>query len=174
MTQSPAPRPDPWAVVEHHARAAAERAPGDSMNSAQRLTLYVSAAPDVIGARRLASGELGIGGKGVTWWVAPIPASDRLVAWNDRGDAMVSNPTVATLRRVWIGSLGVGISFLPFARIAGPRAIIPALIVGVAAAFVIGRIAPRWVLFGDGHNHPLAERTLEQFLQRYEEDVVRS
>jgi hypothetical protein len=172
VTQSSAPRPDPWAVVEHHARAAAERAPGDAMNSAQRLALYVSAAPELIHARRLAVGELGIGRKDVEWWVAPAPASNRILAWNDRGEALLSNPSGAALRRLVVGSAGVGISFLPFARLAGPRAIIPALLVGVAAAFLVGRIAPRWVLFGDAPDPVTAAGVVEALAEEYEKEVV--
>lgn len=37
-------RPDPWAVVEHHARAMASGSPEDELTSGQRLALYAAGA----------------------------------------------------------------------------------------------------------------------------------
>lgn len=171
-----APHPDPWAVVEHHARVAAARGTEATLSPGQRLALYAATAPEVIGARRMERGELGVLGRFARdgeWWTAAIPGSGDRLAWNERGEVVVSNRTDAAIRQAVIGGFGALLAFTAFARIAGPRALFPALVVGVGVAVLAARLAMRWTLLGDGQNHPLAEQTLQQFLQRYEEGVVR-
>ena len=55
MSDLPArpPHPDPWAVVEHHARIAAARGTEAVLSPGQRLALYATTAPEVIVARRM-------------------------------------------------------------------------------------------------------------------------
>jgi hypothetical protein len=170
------PHPDPWAVVEHHAQAAAARGTEAVLSPGQRLALYATTAPEVIGARRMERSEFGMLGRFTRsgeWWTAAIPGSGDRLAWNEQGDVVVSNRTDAAIRQAVIGGFGALLAFTAFARIAGPRALFPALIVGVGVAVIAARVATRWTLLGDGRNHPLAERTLQQFLQRYEEGVAR-
>ncbi len=171
-----APHPDPWAVVEHHARVAAARGTEAVLSPGQRLALYATTAPELIGARRMERSEFGMLGRFARngeWWTAAIPGSGDRLAWNEQGDVVVSNRTHAVIRQAVIGGFATLLAFTVLGRIGGPRAIIPALMVGAGAAMIAARLAARWTLLGDGHNHPLAERTLQQFLQRYEEGVAR-
>lgn len=166
------PHPDPWAVVEHHARAAASRAV--DLTAGQRLAMYAAAAPELIGARRATRSEFGpLGGglPGADWWTAAMPDSNDRLAWNERGDVVVSSRLHAVIRQLVVGAFGTLLAVPLFARVAGPRAIIPALIVGLGAAFAASRLAPRWTVLGDGLDHARARRTMEEFLQAYERDV---
>ena len=120
--------------------------------------------------------ELGVFGPLVRsgeWWTAPIPGSGDRLAWNAEGVVVVSNRIHAMIRQAVIGGFATVLAFAVLGRIGGPRAILPALVVGAGAAMIAARLATRWTLLGDGHNHPLAEQTLQQFLQRYEEAVAR-
>lgn len=178
MTDQPsrAPHPDPWAVVEHHARVAAERGTEAVLSPGQRLALYATTAPEVIGARRMERSEFGMLGRFARsgeWWTAAIPGSRDRLAWNEQGDVVVSNRMDALIRQAVIGGFATLLAFTVLGRIGGPRALIPALMVGAGVAMVAARLATRWTVLGDGNNHPLAERTLQQFLQRYEEGVAR-
>lgn len=178
MTDQPAraPHPDPWAVVEHHARVAAERGTEAVLSPGQRLALYATTAPEVIGARRMERSEFGVLGRFARsgeWWTAAIPGSRDRLAWNEQGDVVVSNRMDATIRQAVIGGFATLLAFTVLGRIGGPRALLPALMVGAGVAMVAARLATRWTMLGDGNNHPVAERTLQQFLQRYEEGVAR-
>jgi hypothetical protein len=170
------PHPDPWAVVEHHARVAAERGTEAVLSPGQRLALYATTAPEVIGARRMERSEFGVLGRFARsgeWWTAAIPGSRDRLAWNEQGDVVVSNRMDALILQAVIGGFATLLAFTVLGRIGGPRALIPALMVGAGVAMVAARLATRWTMLGDGNNHPLAERTLQQFLQRYEEGVAR-
>lgn len=173
----PAPRrPDPWAVVEHHAQQAAARAEG-TMTSAQRLALYASAAPEVIGAMRAQRGEFGLTRRGndSEWWKVAIagqtPGTPVFLAWNAAGEVIVQRRTSTTLRMVIAYLIAWATGMVGFARLLGPRALFPAIVVGIGVAALTRQLFPVWTPLGTLPGDDRHARALEGLVARYEADV---
>jgi hypothetical protein len=176
-TPSPARRPDPWAVVEHHAQRAAQLAEG-SMTTAQRLALYASAAPGVIGAVRAQPGEFGLTRKGNDddWWKVPVPGrtpgTPVFLAWNSAGEVIVQRRGATSARMIMAGSVSWVLGMIIFGRL-GPRALLPALVVGVGAAILTRQLLPAWSPLGSLPDDQKYVALLEGLAERYEADVAR-
>jgi hypothetical protein len=169
-------RPDPWSVVEHHARqAAAQGAAGGQLDDRQRLALYAAAAPDVIGARRIDPALLGhtvrrAGGAGVEWWAVPLPNDTRELAWSSDGILALRQPQRGVVVAFAIGLLGFLIAFGGFGRVAGPRALIPAILVGGGLFLAVRRAASDWSLVERDGDAAIRE-AIRGFVRRYEDGV---
>lgn len=172
----PGGRPDPWAVVEHHARQAAQQGGPDALSEGQRLALYVAAAPHLIGARRLDPAVLGhtirrAGGDGAEWWAAPLPGEARDLAWSGTGVFAVQQPGRRRVMGFALGLLGFLLAFGAFGRLAGPRAAIPALIVGGALFLAGARMGSDWRLLDGGGANAGIRDAIARFVATYEEGV---
>lgn len=168
MTSSHDPRPDPWAVVEHHAGAAARQ--GDAaLTTGQRLAMYVSAAPQVVGARPMSRAEKGLGGAGQNRWVVPAPDGGAPIAFDESGNAWVA--VSSTTQRLLSAAAGFVVATALFARIAGPRAVIAGLIVAAGAYLLSAAVIPRWRPIGLRAGDDRYERALENLVDRYERSV---
>lgn len=178
MSSVPPPnRPDPWAVVDHHARAAAARAgEGEVLNDGQRLALYAAAAPDLIGARPIEAKRLGhtiarTGGRDAEWWMVPLPGSEQELAWNAAGLFALRRPARRTAVAAGVAMLGLLLAFGAFGRLAGPRAIFPAVLIAAGLFVVVRRATSDWTLL-DGHgDDPVAQRAISRFVATYERGV---
>jgi hypothetical protein len=176
MTGPVPSRPDPWSVVDHHAREAAARGTdAGQMNDRQRLALYVATAPDVIGARRIDAGVLGhtvrrAGGAGAEWWAVPLPGEQRELAWSSTGILALRQPSRGVVVAFAIGMLGFLMAFGGFGRVAGPRALIPALLVGGGLFVAVRRAASDWSLV-DGDGDTAIRGAIRGFVGRYEDGV---
>ncbi|HET9133409.1 MAG TPA: hypothetical protein VFN90_03815 [Gemmatimonadales bacterium] len=178
MSESPAPRPDPMRVVERLAeQAAAERGSGEAMDDTARLVLYARTAPDVIGARQLGAAERGsfsvwfdnLRGRG-PWWGAPLPGSSRMLAWDDAGQLHVSEGATAGDRRAALaGGIALALAMIAFARVMGGRAILPAIVLGVASAMIAKHSAAGWHRFGSRAEDRKLEGRVGELVRRYEE-----
>ncbi len=172
---APPPRPDPWAVVEHHAARAAAAAGRDGLTDTQRLALYAAAAPGVIGARRVDSATLGhtirrAAGADAEWWAAAIPPAGQELAWTDAGLLALRRPSRSRGVALGVAVLGCLLAFGAFGRLAGPRAIIPAAVVGVALFAVVRRAASDWSLL-DGEGDAPVKGAIRGFVEAYEREV---
>jgi len=177
MSNPPPSRPDPWAVVEHHAREAAARGTADGqLDDQQRLALYAAAAPDVIGARRIDAAALGhtvrrAGGSDAEWWAATLPGERRELAWSTSGILALRQPSRRVVVAFGIGLLGFLMAFGGFGRVAGPRALIPALVVGGGLFIAVRRAASDWSLLDGDGGDPAIRKAIRGFVRRYEEGV---
>jgi hypothetical protein len=170
----PARRVDPWAVVEHHARLAAERGEG-SMDAIQRLALYAATAPGVIGAVPVRAGDLGLARRlqGDEWWKVPLPAArgsvPQWLAWSSTGKTLVERRATTGRRMFLIGASSWVVSMFTFAKVMGPRALIPAVVVAVGAA-MLGRLAwPAWSPIGSEPGDDRVAEALDDLVARYED-----
>lgn len=169
-------RPDPWSVVDHHARQAAAQGTGaGQMDDRQRLALYAATAPDVIGARRIPAAALGhtvrrAGGADAEWWVVALPGEARELAWSGSGLLAVRQPSRRLVVAFAIGLVGFLIAFGGFGRVAGPRALIPALVVGSGLFVAMRRVASDWSLV-EGEGDPAIREAVRGFVAAYEEGV---
>lgn len=165
-------------VVERLAeRAAAARGSGETMEDPARLVLYARTAPEVIGARQLGAAERGsfatwfdgLRGRG-PWWGAQLPGSSRMIAWDDAGQLHVSEGATAGDRRAALaGGLALGLAMITFARIMGGRAILPAMVLGVASAMIAKHSATGWHRFGRDAADARLEEKVRELVRRYEE-----
>jgi len=177
VSETPSPRPDPWSVVEHHARqAAAHGADTGQMDDRQRLALYAATAPEVIGARRIDAAALGhtvrrAGGAGAEWWAAPLPGDQRELAWSSNGILALRQPSRGLVVAFAIGMLGFLMAFGGFGRVAGPRALIPAILVGGGIFFAVRRAASDWTLLDGDGGEPAVREAIRAFVRRYEHGV---
>lgn len=177
MSEPVPSRPDPWSVVDHHARQAALR--GDAagqMDDRQRLALYAAAAPDVIGARLVDPAALGhtvrrAGGAGAEWWAVQLPGETRELAWSNGGILAIRQPSRGLVVAFAIGMLGFLIAFGGFGRVAGPRALIPALVVGGGLFIAVRRAASDWSLLDSNGGDAAVREAIRGFVRRYEEGV---
>ncbi|MEO5799303.1 MAG: hypothetical protein ABIZ70_13505 [Gemmatimonadales bacterium] len=158
-------KPDPWAVVDFHAQAAARGTADERMTSEQRLVLYAAAAPEVIGATRITSSDAH------EWWSAPVAGSPNTLIWNNAGEIFLGSASSARVRR-WV--VGVFVGALVFAPL-GPEVellgLIPAVLLGVGASLVVQRYWPAWARYGNVHDGAGAHQAMEAFVARYERDV---
>lgn len=158
-------KPDPWSVVEFHARAAAKVDADERMTSQQRLALYAAAAPEVIGAIRLNTPDT------AEWWSAPVTGTLNTLVWSNQGELFLASPASAVVRQ-WVVGAGTGllvfVTLAPELRIWG---MIPAVLLGLATTMMVQRKWPAWARFGDVVNPNGAQKALEEFVARYERDV---
>ncbi|HPF61594.1 MAG TPA: hypothetical protein PLI93_05985 [Gemmatimonadales bacterium] len=167
---------DPWAVVEHHARRAAERGDG-SMNPVQRLALYASTAPEVIGAVPARPGDLGLARRlqGEDWWRVPLPAArgsvPRWLAWSSSGRTLVERRAATGRRMFLVGAASWVTSMFAFARLLGPRALFPAVVVAIAAAAMTRIAWPAWSPIGSEPGDDRIARAVDDLVDRYEAAV---
>jgi hypothetical protein len=178
VSDSPAPRPDPMRVVERLAeRAAAEGGSGEAMDDPARLVLYARTAPGVIGARQLGAAERGSfaiwldGVRGRSpWWGAQLPGSSRMIAWDDSGQLHVSEGATAGDRRAALaGGLALALGMIAFARVMGGRAILPAIVLGVASAMIAKHSAAGWHRYGAKAEDRRLDGKVTELVRRYEE-----
>jgi hypothetical protein len=168
VTQTDGLRPDPWAVVEHHAGAAPRGGDAD-LTTGQRLAMYVSVAPQVVGARQMSRAEQGLRGAGKARWVVHAPDGGAPIAFDESGNISVAVSSSA--QRVVAAAAGFVVATALFARIAGPRAIIAGLIVAVGAYAVSAAILPRWRPIGVRAGDERYELMLADLVARYERAV---
>lgn len=158
-------KPDPWSVVEFHARAAARNESDGQMTAEQRLALYAAAAPEVIGAIRLSAMD------GAEWWSAPVTGTVTTLVWNNRGEYFLASPSSALVRQ-WVVGVGAGllvfVTLSPATRLWG---MIPAVLLGIGTTIVAQRQWPAWTRFGNVLDPAGAQRALTEFVARYERDV---
>lgn len=173
----PPARPvDPWAVVEHHAQRAAERGEGE-MNTVQRLALYASTAPDVIGAVAARPGDLGLARRleGEDWWKLPLPAArgsvPRWLAWSSSGRTLVERRAATGRRMFLVGTGSWVLSLFAFARLMGPRALFPAVVVAIGAAVLTKLAWPAWSPIGAEPGDDRVARVVDELVDRYEAAV---
>lgn len=172
----PVPRVDPWAVVEYHARHAAQRSEG-SMSPTQRLALYAATAPDVIGATPVRPGELGLWRQlgREEWWKVPLPAArgsaPQWLAWSSSGQVLVERPD-AMGRRMFMVATGTSfVSMFGLGRLVGWRALPFALLLAAGAAFLSRIVWPAWSRLGSAPGDERHERAVAELVERYERDV---
>jgi hypothetical protein len=177
MSETPSPRPDPWSVVEHHARQAATHgADTGQMDDRQRLALYAATAPDLIGARRIDAATLGhtvrrAGGTDAEWWAAPLPGDQRELAWSSSGILALRQPSRGLVVAFSIGMLGFLMAFGGFGRVAGPRALIPAILIGGGIFFAVRRAASDWTLLDSDGGDAAVKAAMKGWVARDEEGV---
>lgn len=168
MTSPGESRPDPWAVVEHHAGVAARQ--GDaSFSAGQRLAMYVSAAPQVVGARMMSRAEMGPGRAAPTRWIVPSPDGGAPIAFDESGTVWVA--VSATAQRLVTAAAGFVVATALFSRIAGPRAVIAGLIVALGAYVLSAAFVPRWRRIGLREGDDRYERVVATLVERYERAV---
>lgn len=158
-------KPDPWSVVEFHARAAARGDGDERMTNQQRLMLYAAAAPEVIGARRLNALDR------AEWWSAPVPGTLNTLIWSNQGELFLASPASAVIRQ-WV--IGGGVGMLVFSVLAPEIrmwGIIPGILLGLAATLMIQRQWPAWARFGNVMHPAGAQRAMDDFVAKYERDV---
>lgn len=172
----PVPRVDPWAVVEHHARRAAQRSEG-SMSPTQRLALYAATAPEVIGAVPVRPGELGLVRQfgREEWWKAPLPAArgsaPQWLAWSSSGQVLVERHD-AMGRRMFTVATGTSfVSMFGLGRVMGWRALPVALLLAAAAAFITRVAWPAWSPLGSAPGDERHQKAVAEMVERYERDV---
>lgn len=176
--ETPTPRPDPWAVVEHHAQQSADRRAG-SMSSAQRLTLYASSAPEVIGAVRVQPGEFGLtrAGRDDQWWKVSVPGrtpgTPLWMAWNSAGKAILQRPATTLARAIMGGGLTFMLGMITFTRMLGPRALLPAVVLAVGIAVLTKQLFPAWSSLGTKPDDDKYVAMLEELVDKYEGSVPR-
>ncbi|MES2305015.1 MAG: hypothetical protein V4558_05885 [Gemmatimonadota bacterium] len=158
-------RPDPWAVVDFHAQAAARGSADERMTTEQRLVLYTSAAPEVIGATRLPSSDAH------EWRSAPVPGSPYTLTWNNAGEIFLASESSARVRKWVIGGFLGAIVFTTLAPEVRFLGIVPAVLLGAAASLVVQRYWPAWARYGNVQDSAGAHRAMEAFVARYEQDV---
>ncbi|HET9066233.1 MAG TPA: hypothetical protein VFN22_10485 [Gemmatimonadales bacterium] len=170
-------RIDPWAVVEHHARQAAELAPG-SLSETARLALYVAAAPGVIGATPVGRGALGLGRPSGDheWWqvsvAGPAGSPHRSLVWNAAGTVLVQRPQ-ATGRRMLLAAVTGGILGMGgFAGMLGAFAILPAVALAGVAAFLTRLVVPSYTPLGSWPGDERYEKVMTEMVDRYERAVT--
>ena len=146
------------------------------MSDRQRLALYVAAAPHVIGARQIDAATLGhtvrrAGGTNTEWWVAPLPGDKRELAWSSSGILALRQPSRGLVVAFSVGMLGFLMAFGGFGRVAGPRALIPALLIGGGLFFAVRRAASDWSLLDADGGDPAVREAIRGFVRRYEDGV---
>ena len=151
------PAPDPWSVVEHHARAAAVRGDG-ALTAGQRLAMYVTAAPAVVGARSQ-------GGR----WVIDPRNGGPLLAIDESGEAWVQVRSDA--RRVVAFAIAFVVSTMLFSRVAGPRGLIAGLVVAAGAYALSGTLMSRWRRVGTRAGDHAYEAAVADLVATYERPV---
>lgn len=161
----PDERPDPWAVVEHHARAAAQG--GDAaLTPGQRLAMYASVAPQVIGARAMHAREAGLGGSRDQRWVVNPPGGGPLLAFDASGNTWVAS--ASQMQRLLSAAAGFVIATALFRQVAGPRAVIAGLIVAAGVYALSAVFLPRWRELGLRAGDDRYERIFAELAARYE------
>lgn len=168
MTQPPDKLPDPWAVVEHHARAAAQG--GDAaLAPGQRLAMYASVAPQVIGARAMLPREAGPGGSRDARWVVNSPGGGPLLAFDASGKTWVASTPQA--QRLLSAAAGFVIATALLTPVAGPRAIVPGLIMAAGVYALSGVFLPRWREVGLRAGDDKYEQIFAELAARYERAI---
>lgn len=164
----PGELPDPWAVVEYHARAAAQG--GDAaLTPGQRLAMYASVAPQVIGARVMTPREAGFGGSRDVRWVVHPPGGGPLLAFDASGTMWVRS--TSQVQQVLSAAAVFVIATALFTRVAGPRAVIAGLIVAAGAYALSGAFFPRWRAVGLRAGDDRFERVVVELATRYERAI---
>ncbi len=139
--------------------------PDSGVSAVQRLAGYAAERPDLIDAVRLTPVD------DIEWWSAPVKGSRRRLVWNDRGDVFLASRMDARIRQVAVGTL----PFIATASLLTPMAPfwgVPAgLFVGSGVSVFVRRRWPHWTRFGHRIDPAAAQRTLEEFVARYEADV---
>ena len=176
------PRPDPWAVVERlAARAATATAANESgiTDDRSRLVLYARMAPDVIGARQIGADQRGalalwldkLRGR-ATWWGVQLPGSRRWLAWDEQGDLWLSpGPRGGSQAAAVVGALSLAFSTALFARVMGPRGIIPAAVIAFAAATIANQVGGAWQKVELEGADPKVKALVAELVERYEKEV---
>jgi hypothetical protein len=175
------PRPDPWAVVERlAARAATATAANESgiTDDRSRLVLYARMAPDVIGARQLGPEQRGaftlwldqLRGR-AKWWGVQLPGSRRWLAWDEQGDLWLSpGPRGGSQIAAVAGAMSLAFATALFARVMGPRAIIPAAFVAFAAAMIARQVGGAWQKVELEGADPKVKALVAELVERYEQE----
>jgi len=175
------PRPDPWAVVERlAARAATATAANESgiTDDRSRLVLYARMAPDVIGARQLGPEQRGaftlwldqLRGR-AKWWGVQLPGTRRWLAWDEQGDLWLSpGPRGGSQIAAVAGALSLAFATALFARVMGPRAIIPAAFVAFAAAMIAKQVGGAWQKVELEGADPKVKALVAELVERYEQE----
>jgi hypothetical protein len=173
------PRPDPWAVVERlAARAATRTEEVGSTDDRARLVLYARMAPDVIGARQLGPEQRGalalwfdrLRGRGA-WWGVQLPGTRRWLAWDEQGDLWVSpGPRGGSQSAAVVGALSLAFSTALFARLMGPRAIIPAAVIAFGAAMIAKQVGGAWQRIELEGADPKVRALVAEMVERYERE----
>ncbi|MES2125434.1 MAG: hypothetical protein V4503_12180 [Gemmatimonadota bacterium] len=158
-------KPDPWAVVDFHTQAAARGTAEERMTTEQRLFLYAAAAPEVIGAKRIASSGAH------EWWSAPVPGSPFTLTWNNAGEFFLASVSSARVRSWVVGGFVAACVFTTLAPEVEFVGIIPAVLLGIATTHVVQRYWPSWARYGNVHDAAGAHRAMEALVARYERDV---
>jgi hypothetical protein len=175
------PRPDPWAVVERlAARAATATVANESgiTDDRSRLVLYARMAPDVIGARQLGPEQRGaftlwldqLRGR-AKWWGVQLPGTRRWLAWDEQGDLWLSpGPRGGSQIAAVAGALSLAFATALFARVMGPRAIIPAAFVAFAAAMIAKQVGGAWQKVELEGADPKVKALVAELVERYEQE----
>jgi hypothetical protein len=173
------PRPDPWAVVERLAARAATRTEElGSTDDRSRLILYARMAPEVIGARQLGAEQRGafalwldrLRGRGA-WWGVQLPGTRRWLAWDEQGDLWLSPSSRAGDQvAAAVGALSLAFSAALFARLMGPRAIIPAAVIAFGAAAIAKQVGGAWQKVELEGADPKVRALVGELVERYEQE----
>jgi hypothetical protein len=161
--------PDPWAVVEYHARNAAQ-AGSASLTRAERLAMYIAAAPDVVGARPMTAREGGFFQPQDLRWVVASTGDLAELAIDASGGIWVRTPS--QMRQVLAAVAAFVIATALFARLAGPRAVVAGGIVAVGVYAVSGALFSRWRRTGTRPGDARYDAQVAEMVARYERPVT--